>query len=71
MSESYEKRWQVFQNLVDLVNRGGIDEIAYEFLLVLVSEEIRTKRLPKRAKNLVEMNKKNEEPQWFSVLISA
>jgi hypothetical protein len=22
VSESYEKRWQVFQNLVDLVNRG-------------------------------------------------
>ena len=55
-----KKRWLVFQDLVDLVNRGGIDEIAYEFLFVLVSEEIRAKRLPKRAKNLVEMNKKTK-----------
>jgi hypothetical protein len=55
-----KKRWLLFQDLVDLVNRGGIDEIAYEFLFVLVSEEIRAKRLPKRAKHLVEMSKKTK-----------
>jgi hypothetical protein len=37
-----------------------MDEIAYDFLFVLVSEEIRAKRLPKRAKHLVEMSKKTK-----------
>jgi hypothetical protein len=50
----------ILVNAPPINNKGGIDEIAYEFLFVLVSEEIRAKRLPKRAKNLVEMNKKTK-----------
>ena len=55
-----KKRWLVFQDLVDLVNRGGMDEITYDFLFVLVSAEMRAKRLPKSAKKLIEINKKTK-----------
>ncbi len=55
-----KKRWLIFLDFVDLTQRGGMDNIVYEFLELLVIAEIKAKKLPKKALKVIqEIKKKN------------
>lgn len=45
--------WLVFQDLVELVERGGMHELVYEFLKDIVEVETKKGNLPKDAGDLL------------------
>ncbi len=45
--------WLVFQDLVELVERGGMHELVYEFLMDIAEIEIGIGRLPNEALDLL------------------
>jgi hypothetical protein len=58
-----KKRLLVLLDLIDLIERGGMDEIVYEFLEEIVMTEIKDKKLSKKASSVVNYLKKRR-PLW-------
>jgi hypothetical protein len=58
-----KKRLLVLLDLIDLIERGGMDGIVYEFLEVIVLAEIKAKKLHKKALSVVQDLKKRRTLQ--------
>ena len=49
-----KKRLLVFLDLIELIERGGMDIIVHEFLEVIVMAEIKARKLPKTALSIIQ-----------------
>jgi hypothetical protein len=49
-----KKRLLVFLDLIELIERGGMDIIVHEFLEVIVMAEIKARKLPKTALYIIQ-----------------